>query len=256
MKKSILTLLLALFSLLAFAQEPHTTAQLNFPPEAREVQIQSFEINRVTGDKTLIKTLTYTFLEGILQTKTTQYEGYPLTTETFTYTDGRLTGYVKEDEDYRYAEQLEYNSSGQLAKITGLDLGQATFTVDFDYDNKGRIKEKTIREMDGYLASTEKFSYQSEETYTKRVTFYIDAEEPNVDEYYFENGLEVGSKTNVTREPYELVKTYDDKRNLLEIREPIVQYVNKYNEAGHLIQVNILTNDTLIYTIEEYSYKF
>ncbi|WP_111670191.1 hypothetical protein [Algoriphagus litoralis] len=256
MKKSSLTLLLAFFAWIAFAQEPHTVTQLNFPLEVKEVQIQSFEINRVTGDKTLINTQIYTFQDGMLQTKTTQYDGYPLTTETFTYTDGRLTGYVKDDEDYRYAEQLEYNSTGQLAKITGLDLGQPTFTVDFDYDNKGRIKEKTIREMDGYLASTEKFSYQAEGIYTKRVTFYIDAEEPNVDEYYFENGLEIGSKTNVTRESYEIVKTYDDKRNLLEMREPIVKFVNKYNEAGHLIQINILTNDTLIYTIEEYLYKF
>lgn len=256
MKKTSTTLLLSLFSLICLAQEPHTSAELNFPPEAKEVQIQSFEINRVTGDKTLIKTLVYTLNQGYLQTKTTQYQGFPLTTETFTYTDGRLTEYVKEDENYRYAENLAYNSSGQLVKLTGLDLGEPTYTVEFDYDNKGRIKEKTIREMDGYLASKEEFSYKSEGTYTKRVTFYRDSEKPNVDEYYFENGLEVGSKTNVTGESYTTVKTYDEKRNLLEFREPVVQYVNKYNELGHLIQVNILIDDPLIYTIEEYSYKF
>ncbi|MCU0400002.1 MAG: hypothetical protein MUE75_03180 [Algoriphagus sp.] len=256
MKKSSYTLLLTLLSLMAWAQEPHTAAELNFPPEAKEVQIQSFEINRVTGDKTLIKTLIYSLNQGFLQTKTTQYQGFPLTTETFTFTDGRLTEYVKEDETYRYAENLAYNSSGQLVKLTGLDLGEPTYTVDFSYDSKGRIAKKLLKEMDGYLASKEEFSHKSEGTYTKRVTFYRESEKPNVDEYYFENGLEVGSKTNVTGDSYTTVKTYDEKRNLLEFRDPVVKYVNKYNELGHLIQVNILIDDPLIYTIEEYSYKF
>lgn len=239
------------------AQEKYTTTDFNFPKDVKEIELDEFEINRVTGDKKWFKKTKYVFLDNLLQSKVETYDNVSSRFFSYSYEGNKLTKFEIKDNDFIYTELYTYNKKNQLKEIKALDQNVLTNIILFNYNSNGLLKSKLIKEADGFISCQEDYMYISKNKYTKRVTFKYTTQDPIIDEYYYENQLQIGSKSNISgKEPFELFKKYDEKGNLIEVREPVTLYFNKYDANGYLIQTNINTNDNLLYIILEYHYKF
>lgn len=239
------------------AQEMYTTSAFKFPNDVKEVEVNEYEINRVTGDKNGFKKTKYYFLNNLLQSKVETYDKGSTRKFIYTYEANKLVKFESMDNDLVYSEIYMYNKKQQLVEIQALDQNITTNFILFKYNSDGTLKHKIIKETDGFVSCQEDFIYTSKNTYTKRVEFKYLSQDHIIDEYYYENNLEIGSKSDVTgKQPFVLFKKYDDKGNLMEVKEPVVLYFNKYDENGYLTQTSINTNDNLFYTVTEYQYKF
>lgn len=255
MKTKMLFFLFCLIKI--HAQESYTTSEFKFPNNVKEVEVNEYEINRVTGDKKWFKKTSYFFSNNLLQSKTESYDIGTPRQFTYTYENDKLVKYESIDKDLVYTEIYSYNKKQQLQEIKALDQNVITNLILFKYNTNGTLKTKIIKENDGLVSCQEDFIYTSKNKYTKRVEFKYTTQDHIIDEYYYENNLQIGSKSDITgKQPFELFKKYDDKGNLTEVREPVTLYFNKYDANGYLTQTNINTNDNLLYTIIEYQFKF